>query len=356
MSYNINLGSWGSVFAVPAQVVDEDLKLASAYQLKVLLYILRHNEEELSNESIGKALNMHPSDVKDSLEFWIDRKLIIKNEKDFVPKVVKEKKTKTKATESESDKKSKTKSKVKVSTKTSKDKKKEENNKSKGKPRIMSRPQRPDSFFVAKRINQDPELAFLMEEAQVILGRPLSSGDSATLLMLRDTDGLPADVLIMLMQYCVSIDRGNMRTIERIGISWANEGIVTHEAAENKIKETKERNSCWGRVSSIFGIKNIGSPTQRQMDYASKWIIDWKFSTELLRDAYERCVDTKGEANIPYIDGILRRWHADGIKQLSQVKELDNARQKSNKKDKDKKKSGTSYDLDQYESKSIFDD
>ena len=43
MSYHINLGQWNSVFAVPASLVDQHIKLASEAQLKVLLYILRHS-------------------------------------------------------------------------------------------------------------------------------------------------------------------------------------------------------------------------------------------------------------------------------------------------------------------------
>ena len=45
MSYKIDLGAWGSIFAVPTALVDSHIKLASGAQLKVLLYILRNNWE-----------------------------------------------------------------------------------------------------------------------------------------------------------------------------------------------------------------------------------------------------------------------------------------------------------------------
>ena len=54
--------------------------------------------------------------------------------------------------------------------------------------------------------------------------------------MLHDTDGLPVGVIIMLMQYAVSVGKGNIKYIEKMAISWANEEIDTVEKAENKIR------------------------------------------------------------------------------------------------------------------------
>lgn len=351
MSFYINLGEWNSIFAVPSRVVDKDLKLASAYQLKVLLYILRFSQVELTEEEIGQQLNMHPSDVKDSIRFWVDLGLIVSDGSTIQPKpkgdMLAEKTISHPDTDVQAGEQ--TVASVPAADVTPGPEQKTEA----PKPRAMSRPQRPDSFFVARRLAEDGELATLMDEAQVILGKPLSSGDTATLVMLRDTDGLPVDVLIMLMQYCVSINKGNMRTVERIGISWASEGIVTLESAENKIKQIKESTNAWGKVSSVFGIKNIGSPTKKQLGYAVKWLLEWKFSSEMLREAYERCVDTKGEVNLTYIDGILKRWKADSVYSLSDVQKKDSKRKQKYKKEE---ANSASYDLDEYESKSIFDD
>ena len=47
MNYNINLGGWNSIFAVPSDVVDKYIKIASGSNIKVLLYFLRHCGELL---------------------------------------------------------------------------------------------------------------------------------------------------------------------------------------------------------------------------------------------------------------------------------------------------------------------
>ena len=348
MSYNINLGGWNSIFAVPSRVVDEDLKLASAYQLKVLLYLLRHSNESLTKEQIGQSLAMHPDDVSDSLTYWIEKGLLVERENELVPSeaAVTAEPTQQKEITAQN-----------TVAENSANTQEKATEKPQPKQRAMSRPQRPDSFFVAKRLENDSSLAALMDEAQIILGKPLSSGDTATLVMLHDTDGLPVDVLIMLMQYCMSMGKGNMRAIERLGIAWASEEIFTLEAAEEKIKQSKQRYNAWGIVSSTFGVKNIGSPTKQQLEYAEKWLNVWGFTTDMLREAYELCVDSKGEMNLRYIDGILKRWNADNIKCLEDIEKSESKRAKKGKSTTKRGDSeNASYDLSEFEQSSIFDD
>lgn len=71
MNYNINLGGWNSIFAVPSDVVDKYIKIASGSNIKVLLYFLRHCGELLNDEIIATALSMNEEDVKDALSFWV---------------------------------------------------------------------------------------------------------------------------------------------------------------------------------------------------------------------------------------------------------------------------------------------
>ena len=89
-------------------------------------------------------------------------------------------------------------------------------------------------MFTAQRLAVDEELKILVNEAQTALGKTLSNSDVSTLLMLKDTCGLPLDVILMLIQYCISIDKGNMRTIQNKGIAWADEGITSVEALKKK--------------------------------------------------------------------------------------------------------------------------
>lgn len=81
----IDLGSWNGVFAVPNSVVDEHIKLAGAAQLKVLLFVLRHSGEAINTEQLGAELNMHPADVSDSINFWINCGLLKRQDNGVSP-------------------------------------------------------------------------------------------------------------------------------------------------------------------------------------------------------------------------------------------------------------------------------
>ena len=331
MSYKINLGAWGSVFAVPSALVDSHIKLATESQLKVLLYILRNSDSDNTAEIIAKAVSVHPDEVKNAVDFWIERGLVADTDNSLL--VTQDTVAQDKPVASVADE-------------------------PKTKPRAVSRAQRPDPMFVARRLTEDKSLAQLMDEAQIALSKPLSSGDTATLVMLHDTDGLPCDVLAMLINYCVSNGKGNMRAIERMGIAWASEGIDSIQSAEQKIIRLSQSDNAWQRVSKIFGIKNIGSATKTQLSYADTWCNEWNFSDDMLLEAYERCVDQKGEYNIKYINGILSKWHTAGIFNLDDLKKADESTAKS-KKSKTQKNSINQlddYDIMMFKSKSLYND
>ena len=301
MSVTINLGAWRSVFAVPSQIVDEGLKYSDGVKLKVLLYVLRHADKELEYKSISQGTGVNITDIPEALDYWVSLGVLQKEGSLYEPPKAEPQSVPVAEPEPVIEP--------------------EPQPEEPSKPRFtVAKPQKPDYVFTAQQLAVDDELKFLVSEAQTALGKVLSNADVSTLLMLKDTCGLPLDVILMLIQYAISIDKGNMRTVEKLGVRWADDGVDSVEAAENKIRQATQRTKCYSIVATAFGLKNAGSPSKKQLDYCSAWITEWKFSPEMLREAYERCVDAKGEMKFNYIDGILRRWHAAGIHNLSELK------------------------------------
>ena len=56
MSYEINFGPWGSIFAVPTAVADRYLKFCTEEQLKVLLLALRQGQGPVDTAGIAARL------------------------------------------------------------------------------------------------------------------------------------------------------------------------------------------------------------------------------------------------------------------------------------------------------------
>ncbi|MGN0452212.1 MAG: DnaD domain protein [Ruminococcus sp.] len=366
MSYKIDFGGWGSVFAVPTDAVDKGLKLASDSQLKVLLYILRHSSESLTDETVSEALSLHTEDVRDAVEYWAQKGLLVNiGESISMPesKVTPAENPSEPLDEDFPQNNSNTPS--GVSEKAQK-KILVENNASEAdqseasvhKSRAASRVMKPEPAYVAKRLKTDKNLVLLMEEAQRILGKVLSNADTSTLTMLHDTDGLPIEVILMLMEYAQNIGKANMRFIEKTGMKWASEGITTIELAEMQIKRHAESSTAFDIVSTVFGMRNTGTPTKKQLEFAASWVNDWKFSEDMMRLAYERCVDKKGELNFSYINGILKRWYEQGLRNPDEVVASEQAAAKKpmNKKSQEASSQKASYDIDAYANSSMFDD
>lgn len=309
MSVGIKLGSWGSVFAVPSCVVDEHLKIAGPNQLKILLFLLRNSDKSYSYKEIGDILKIHEDDVSDCVRFWIEREVLCEREGELVPaeKAVEDIKPEKKTPEKKS---------------------------------VVTRPVKPDIITASRIINEDDNLKALLAEVEASLSKPLSSGATSVIVMLYDTCGLPAEVIVMLVNYCISIGKPNMRTIERVGVMWADSGIDSMEAADRKIAESKRSNENWSRVNYVFGINNAGSPTAKQLEFSDRWIEEWHFSDDMLRAAYEKNVDNTGKYSMPYINKILMSWHNAGITSPEDIDKLDKKETKSSERK-------TSYDLDE---------
>lgn len=325
MSLKINLGAWGHVFAVPSLVVDKHIKLANSTQIKTLLWILRNSDKTFEIKEIAKALAKDEEDIEDSLQYWIENKILIKNEDTLEPC-----------------------SEIKEETKIAEDK----TETIKPKTRRLSKREKPDAIYISKRMKESEDITALMQECEIILGRPLSTQDCAMILMFMETDGLPPDVIVMLLQHAVSIGKQNMRYIEKLAINWSEEEIDSVEKAEIKLKALAKSEKNWKKILNITGMQ-YHSQTEKEKMFTNRWLDEWKFSSEMIREAYERCVDSTGKFTFGYTNKILEKWFKNNIKTIKQVYDYQNKRKQNSKKIS--KKQEVTYDIDEYNKSSIFD-
>ena len=225
---------------------------------------------------------------------------------------------------------------------------------------VMARPLRPDPIYVAKRISEDKEIESLLNEAQYILGRPVSPNENAGMIMMHDNDGLPCEVILMLLTYGASNQKG-MRQIEAMGAAWAREGILTLEQADEKIRELEESKEAYRKVQSILGLE-FRKPSQKEEENYTRWLNDWKFTDDMIKEAYDICINSKGKYIPNYVNTILQRWHQNGIRTVEQVRA---ERSKSSSKNNVGKNGGSngndngrksSFDINDLNGLSMFND
>lgn len=329
MSYSVNLGAWNSVFAVPCSVVDQNLKLAGSVQLKVLLWTLRHAGKPFEAQDVAAALGIDRADVGDALLYWQEAGLFSAKE----------------PAESPAPSEPETRASARPADKAPDPVPPAETR------RVLSRPQKPDSGFVAKRIGESTEISCLMQSAQQVLGRLISGGESATLLMIHDEFGLPSDVIVMLLQYAASIGKANMRYIEKTAMNWADEEVNTHERAEEKLRRLTECRQAWRQVEQAVGIPHR-APSTKEEAFADAWVTRWKFSGDMIREAYDRAVDATGKFSASYMNRILERWKKANISTVLQAEQEKMERAAARKGGKS---SSLAQDLDEFERSGVFD-
>lgn len=302
MNFGLNLGDWNAVFAVPCAVVDRHIKMAGSAQLKVLLWVLRHAGETCSAEEIASSLGLMTADVCDAMQYWIQTGLIGENRESLTP-----------GTKKEEVSESRPEMQLGASLST------QEKEKAPVAKSVRNKPKQLNTAEIAARINGADEIKYLADTAELVFGRPLSTPELGRLIDCHDWYGLPIDVLIMAIQYAQSINKCNMNYIENMAANWAEQEIVTHERAEQRIRELDIRRDAWNRVVECLGIERR-PPSEAEGAAAERWIAEWKFSTDMIQEAYNRCVDSTGKMKISYMNKIMERWHAEGILSLQDAK------------------------------------
>lgn len=330
MEYRMNLGAWNSVFAVPCEVVDRHLKLAGALQLKVLLWALRHSGEAFTTAALAEATGASEADVRDAMLYWTENGLFCtlesQTQTQLAPNPAAPAQTSAAPVQAPA-----------ASTQ-------------KKAPARIRHP-RPDPVYIAARMSDSEEIRYLMEEAQTIMGNVLSPAMSSLLLYICDDLGIPPEVILMLLHYAKSIGKANTSYLESAARDWAENNIFTLADAERKLKQLDEHNRAWKRVEAVIEI-NPRSPSKRELNYATQWICEWKFDDQLLRMAYEICVNSIQKLDFKYMDAILRRWHDNGIVTPAQAVEDQQRQQASRSK---APKSGPTYDIEDFEKMNLLD-
>ena len=166
----------------------------------------------------------------------------------------------------------------------------------------------------------------LVGEVERRLGKRLSTADLKNLYTLYDHLALPAEVILMLVGWCIDETARKygpgrkpfLSQIKKEGFSWARLGVDTMERAEERIAALTRLRS---RESEVLRLLDI-SPrplVQREKDYIAAWD-GMGFDDETLRMAYERTVLKKQSMDWGYMNGILRRWHEKGLHTAAAVR------------------------------------
>ena len=168
---------------------------------------------------------------------------------------------------------------------------------------------------------EDQQLVFLAEQ---YFGKQLGPTDVQKIFYIRHTLGFSLDLSDYLLQYCAELGKKDFRYMEKVALAW-------HEAGISTVDEARTQS---GRYNDnvIKVMKNMGrsdSPAPAEIAFITKWTDEYGFSQDIIEEACSRAVLSTQNRRFQYADGILKSWHENSVKNLSDIEKLDDAHKAS---------------------------
>lgn len=170
----------------------------------------------------------------------------------------------------------------------------------------------------------DENTARLLFVAEQYLKKPLSPNDMRTILFIMDKLGFSEDLTDYLIQYCVDRGKRDLRYIEKVALSWAEQGITTP-------KEAAALSGKYDRtvydIMRALGRSNM--PTETEVAYIDRWRKFYGFENDVILDACERTVLATDNHRFEYAESILKSWYNAGVHHKKDIKSLDEGHQRA---------------------------
>lgn len=284
----------GGAVAVPTELIDKHLKLASSASFKVLLFILRNPDSTENAEQISMCTGLSVEDAADCLDFWVQNDVIEITDEEVSEAAIRISKANAKAQ-------------APVAT--------AETAKEQKTVTVRSLPvKKPTQREIAKRLAEAPDLSLIYTEAQSILGT-FGYDTQALILMIYDYYGFPPEVIITLLQHQKFEGKTSSSAIKARAEDWAKRGLDSLELVEKELLSLEKIRKTFQEIKEIGGFSG-DAPTPRISKYIRLWAIDWDCSDELIKYALTESASVITDAN-----KLLKKWASSGIKTPSQAEE-----------------------------------
>ncbi len=171
-----------------------------------------------------------------------------------------------------------------------------------------------------KAFKSDEATSRILFFTEQYLKKTLSPSEMRSMLFISDKLGFSEDLIDYLIQYCVGRGKKDLRYIEKVAISWAQQGVVT----------PKQAAALAGKYDkSVYEIMRLlgksGTPTQTEVSYITRWTREYGFTPDIICAACERTVLATDKHRFEYADSILSSWHKAGVHHRSDIQSLDDS-------------------------------
>ncbi len=152
----------------------------------------------------------------------------------------------------------------------------------------------------------------LIEECQNIAGKLFNSLEINKILHLSDHMGMDNEYILLLFTYCKNRGKTSVHYVEKTALNLYDEGCDDLEKLDEYLKRKEAAESYEGQIRSAFGL-GARALTAKEKKYITAWRCDFSMSPDMVRCAYDICIDATGKLSFPYIHTILERWASQKI-------------------------------------------
>lgn len=168
-------------------------------------------------------------------------------------------------------------------------------------------------------LGENEDIRELFFIAQQYIGHPLTRSEMQKICFFYDNLRFSADLIDYLIDYCVSRGKTSFHYMEKVAMSWKEQGINSvHEARINVGSYHRE----YYDILKYLGINNH-HPVDAEIRLMKKWLEKYGLSMDLIRLACERTLMGTGKPTLNYVDSILTRWKQAGVTVPADVEKLD---------------------------------
>ncbi len=326
MTYHIipNGEYWkDGIFCVPVSLIEKSLKFSNELQLKALLILLSRSGTA-DEKAVAEALGCSEQAAAECLDYWCYEGFITKDGEEFKPK--------TEAPEEPETQKKAAFESLPVPNLTPSD--------------------------IVNICFDNPELKDLLRTAERILGTSLSNAFKSNLVNMVTYYGLPASVVVTLLEYYkAERDAGRnitTRKLQNIAREWAGEEVSSIEEASKKLLEMTEIDALWLKVLDLCGFE-YRQPTSAQKKMLSRWRTD--FSDEMIAFACNTMKKYTDEdrQSVKAVDNVLKDWKRKKFTTPDEVK-AQPEKEKKKPAGKGKLKTKPSFDIEEIKKRSALND
>lgn len=160
-------------------------------------------------------------------------------------------------------------------------------------------------------------LQALLDECQNMLGKVFSAAEANKIVTLADYYGLEDAYILLLCNYCKSIDRAGVAYVYKTATALYADNIDSPEALEAYIENRERAASFEGKMRTLMGI-GARALSAREKKYFEDWDA-MQLPEEVLRLAYDETVNASGKASPAFMNSILVGWKQQGVATLEQA-------------------------------------